>query len=420
MNKVLKNILGLEKDDVFQIYPQTINQDNTIGIMIKKQYQICPYCKVYDNHMVSCYNDRLLKMNQLGDYNKLLYRQRRYYCIHCKRTFIENNNIVSRYNHYTNNTKKAIKKYFIKTKTNFTDLAREHNLSRQFLMREYDNIKLKDTTKELPEIISIDEFCFQHKCPKYDFIMLDYCNNKVINLHRDRRYFSISEYLAQFSNEEREKVKIIIMDLWKPYTKITAKFFPNAIIIADKFHYSRYINNSLQDLRVATYKSSTNKEVKKLLQRNWKLVHKVLSPNSSNDHIELISKIMTNDNIDNNFKEVLKLYNEFYLSLNNSMDNNEADTFLSRIIERLRQFKNKAVKKALSAFKNWKDAIINSLKFKDTNGKIYSNGRIEGINNLVKTLIKNAYGFRRHDRLVKKVLLAYNYKNETSYNSLLC
>ena len=74
----------------------------------------------------------------------------------------------------------------------------------------------------------------------------------------------------------------------------------------------------------------------------------------------------------------------------------------------------------MSAFKNWKEAIINSLKFKDTNGKIYSNGRIEGINNLVKTLIKNAYGFRRHDRLVKKVLLAYNYKTEASYNSLLC
>lgn len=421
MNKVLKNILGLEKDEVIQIYPEDINQNNTLAIMIKKQHQVCPRCGVYDKHIVSCYNERLLKMNQLGDYNKLLYRQRRYHCLHCNHTFIESNNVVAKYKHYTNNTKISIRKCFLKMKSNFTDLAKEHNISRQFLMYEYDKISLNDNlTLTLPEVISIDEFCFQHIAPKYDFIMLDYCNNKVINLHRDRRYNSVIDYIFLFSYEERKKVKIVIMDLWKPYAKIVATFFPNAIIIADKFHYSRYINNALQDIRVSTYKNTDNKEVKNLLQRNWKLVYKVVRSDSSTNHIELINNILNNPKIDNNLKEILKLYNEFYLAINEPMSYEQADLFITDIINRLKQIENVSVDKAISSFTNWKKEIINSLVFQDANGKVYSNGRIEGINNLVKTLIKNAYGFKRHDRLVKKVLLAYNYKTEASYNTLLC
>ena len=40
------------------------------------------------------------------------------------------------------------------------------------------------------------------------------------------------------------------MDLWSPYKTIVKSFFPNARIIADKFHFARYIYWAFQDVRI--------------------------------------------------------------------------------------------------------------------------------------------------------------------------
>ncbi|MBB5179276.1 transposase [Planomicrobium koreense] len=41
----------------------------------------------------------------------------------------------------------------------------------------------------------------------------------------------------------------------------------------------------------------------------------------------------------------------------------------------------------------------------------YSNGFLEGINNLTKVIKRNAFGFRNFERARAKILLTHKYKN---------
>ena len=55
--------------------------------------------------------------------------------------------------------------------------------------------------------------------------------------------------------------------------------------------------------------------------------------------------------------------------------------------------------------------VITHLK---ENGKRYSNGPVEGLNNVIKTLIKNANGYKKFERFRKRVLLFLGNRKDPS------
>ena len=58
----------------------------------------------------------------------------------------------------------------------------------------------------------------------------------------------------------------------------------------------------------------------------------------------------------------------------------------------------KEFKEAIKAFRNWSEEITNSKETKITNA--YT----EGINNKIKVLKRNAYGFRNFERFRNRIL----------------
>lgn len=65
--------------------------------------------------------------------------------------------------------------------------------------------------------------------------------------------------------------------------------------------------------------------------------------------------------------------------------------------------------KAIRTFRNWQTEILNSFLFD------YSNGFLEGINNLTKVMKRNAFGFRNFLRARARILLLHKYKNIGSH-----
>lgn len=59
----------------------------------------------------------------------------------------------------------------------------------------------------------------------------------------------------------------------------------------------------------------------------------------------------------------------------------------------------------IKTFKNWPKEILNRFIFGD------SHGFLEGINNTIKVLKRNAYEYRRFDRFRKKILLLHQIKD---------
>jgi transposase len=49
--------------------------------------------------------------------------------------------------------------------------------------------------------------------------------------------------------ENRDKVRYVAMDKWKPYRDAIQSVLPDATIVIDKFHVVRMANNALEKIR---------------------------------------------------------------------------------------------------------------------------------------------------------------------------
>lgn len=73
--------------------------------------------------------------------------------------------------------------------------------------------------------------------------------NKPIDIVECRYKTHLLDYFKRFPLEERKKVKYIVIDLWKSYKDLAQRYFPNAKVVADRFHYARYATEMVDTIR---------------------------------------------------------------------------------------------------------------------------------------------------------------------------
>ncbi|MGP6140811.1 transposase, partial [Jeotgalibaca sp. A127] len=111
-------------------------------------------------------------------------------------------------------------------------------------------------------------------------IICDSDNKKIFDILEDRRNKSIIDYFMRFPQEQRAKVKTVVVDLYGPYQKLFQDLFPQAALIIDRFHIVTQVNRALNMARVSfmnTLKKSkdlkANRDYRKL-KKYWKLILK--------------------------------------------------------------------------------------------------------------------------------------------------
>jgi transposase len=91
-----------------------------------------------------------------------------------------------------------------------------------------------------PQVLGIDEHFFSRQ-RGYATTLVDLKNHKVFDVVLGRTEASLGEYLRALPG--REQVKIVVMDLSETYRRIVRRYFPNAQIVADRFHVVRLVNH---------------------------------------------------------------------------------------------------------------------------------------------------------------------------------
>lgn len=122
--------------------------------------------------------------------------------------------------------------------------------------------------KNLPAVISFDEFKADTKSGKYAFILNDPIHNKVLDILPERKKECLIQYFTHCKN--RHSVKAVISDMYEPYLLVTQIMFPKAIYIAEGFHYTRYIMKALDNIRIRLQKiyGENSNEYKVILNIN--------------------------------------------------------------------------------------------------------------------------------------------------------
>ena len=123
-------------------------------------------------------------------------------------------------------------------------LSRTHRISATTVERWYQshiNQKYKEiVSRPCPQMLGIDEHFFTRK-KGYATTFVDLKNHNVFDVKLGRSELSLRQYLRRLPG--KENVTLIAMDLSETYRNIAKRYFPNALIVADRFHVVRLINH---------------------------------------------------------------------------------------------------------------------------------------------------------------------------------
>lgn len=347
-----------------------------------------------------------IKVTKVCGYNALLLLdKRRFKCNHCGKTFIARTNVVEFHKQISNDTKLNITLDLIHKGTE-KDIARNNNVSTNTVNRILHNIcedKLVKRQGHLPKILGIDEFKGpKDTISKMAFIIVDEENKNIFDLLNSRKTKDIKNYFKRYSKRQRDKVKFITMDLYKPYYKLMKTLFRNAIIVPDRFHIVLQIRNALDSTRIRLCTKSNPNHTK--LKKYWKLILKKEADldDKKKRYSKCFQKEMTQKEIVTyliNIDEALyKTYN-LYQGILKSLDNKDFNQFKKIIHKAKTKDLIKKTKQAIKTFINMEEYIKNAFIYE------YSNGITEGMNNLIKQVIHSACGYRKFDHLKIRILL---------------
>lgn len=99
------------------------------------------------------------------------------------------------------------------------------------------------------QAVSLDEKSFSNG-HNYLTILSDPIDKRVLDIIEGRKVEDAEELLTwTLSPKQCENIKLITMDMWKPYMKAANEILPQAAIIHDKFHTAKYLNKGVDEVR---------------------------------------------------------------------------------------------------------------------------------------------------------------------------
>jgi transposase len=211
--------------------------------------EVCPRCatpstSVYDRRWVRLRDEPLR-----GGEVVLWIRKRRFSCVTCKRPFTEPIEGVRK----GYRTTQRYRRRLLWACEHFSDLKAvraTYRCSSGLLHRVlYEQLEL-ERRKRLyawPEKVGIDEHLFKHDCQlnqrRFVTMIVDHKNSRLMEVVEGKDGATLEA--ALFHIPGRENVRFVALDLSDGYRSFARRFFPNAQLVADKFHVLRLVTPAI-------------------------------------------------------------------------------------------------------------------------------------------------------------------------------
>ena len=372
-------------------------------------------CCGYDSVIHHGYKDswiQLLPYQEVYTYLHL-YKQR-FYCKQCHHTFSAKTYYVAE-NCYLSQALKFAIAVDLKKKISMKDIAQRYLGSAKTVERVLDSFFEEPRLKPnyLPKHLLIDEFKGTKDCQgAMCFILSDADTGKIFDILEDRRSFKLIAYFMRFTYHARKNVSHVVMDMNASYDSVTKVVFPNARISIDRFHVIQQLNRAFNKQRIKTMnhlKKSDPQAMKKYrkLKKYWRTIlkkNRKINYSSLKQYPLFQRKYLTESEVLDyllSIDERLRTSYDVYQNLLDAFDAKDYKDFYERI-DHLPPMLDPAFKKAILYLNKHKQAIINALKYP------YSNGKLEGKNNLIKVIKRVAFGFRTFRHLRMRILIQQN------------
>ena len=261
------------------------------------------------------------------------------------------------------------------------------DIQKRFLQKRFSKPKLKSLKK-----IAIDEISIG-KGHRYLTVVLDLITGAVVFVGDGKSSDALIPFWKRLK-ASKANVKAVAIDMSPAYIRAVKDNLPNAKIVFDHFHVIKLFNDKLSKFRRQLQREVKDSAQHKVLKgTRWLLLK---NPDNlkeqKNEHQRLEIALELNKPLATAYymKEDLR-------QLWNQKNQTEAQTFLDDWIKRAKSSEIQMLIDFADTLENHKKGILAYYQYP------ISTGPLEGTNNKIKTLQRQAYGFRDRDFFKLKI-----------------
>lgn len=399
-NNTIK-LLGLQDKNIILNKTEINSKEKIANFYISKKLVACscPCCKTLTKR-IHDHRSQKIKHIPINGYKTFLILDKiRFVCPNCNKKFYMNyNNIVNPRFRCSNELFNKIISDFQSTSMNFKEVAKYNFVSSNVVTRYimffrylmgWSNVSL------LPKHISIDEFKGNCDGSKYLFHVFDLDTGNTIQILKTRKFDDIVAFFNTIEN--RNEVEVITMDLYSPFKNAVQAKLKKAVIVADRFHYTRIVANALDSFRIEIWRNAKGSEKKyfKYLKRS---LLKDIESVPKDKILELEEKLNYAFEISGELKYAYQLYQNF-LRIKDGASYKEKCKRFSDWLDDALSSTLEPFKSAAETLLKWNNEILNSFKYK------YTNSSTEGKNNKINVIKRISYGFRNLENFTTMIKL---------------
>ncbi len=272
------------------------------------------------------------------------------------------------------------------------DLIKE--IQKRDLLRRYAKPKLKHL-----RYIAIDEIAVA-KGHRYLTVVMDLESGAVVFVGDGKGADALKPFWKRL-RPSKAKIEAVAMDMSVAYWGAVLTHLPKAKIVFDHFHVIKLFNDKLSDLRRAMYREATDVMHKEVLKgTRW-----LLLKNPENLDTEKNEKQRLEDALALNKPLATAYYMKDELRRFWQQPGKQfATTFLDGWIRRAEASGIKILHQMAKTLAAHRSGL---LAYYDV---MISSGPMEGTNNKIKTMKRQAYGFRDHEFFKLKILAIHETK----------
>ena len=221
-------IIRFERNTLMRVYAEALEAP-----------QLCPCCGGDRLHSKGRYERRVRHLPWMGLDTELFINCRRYECLGCSRSFVQKLNGVMPGRRSAEPWRESIYQRHddgicasVLARRERTAPATVGRIYAQFTERK----ARERLSRDCPQVLGIDEHTL-HKGMRFATTFCDLKQRRVFDISPGRSESELASYLQTLRG--REKVRVVCIDLSNTYRAMIRRWFPNAAIVADRFHAVR-------------------------------------------------------------------------------------------------------------------------------------------------------------------------------------
>ena len=262
------------------------------------------------------------------------------------------------------------------------------------LDQQYMEAQLKRAGRPGPKAIGIDEIAIR-KGHSYRIVVSDLIRRRAIWFGgEDRSEASMAEFYAWLGPKKSSRIRLAVMDMWKPFRVVTAAHAPKAAILFDKFHVMRHLGEALDEVRKSEYRRLAGRDRRYIKGQKYTLLSR--NENLTLDGKRALKKLLSANKRLNTAYVLKESFGQLW--------SYEREGWARRFFENWRVGLKWQRLKPYEKFAEMIDRHWDGIAAYCRPENKVSLGFVEGLNNKIRVIQRRAYGLRDEQYLRLKIL----------------